>query len=90
MQPFILALSRKQPSGNRRTAEQDEQLAPIAISHEIGRPLDCLLRGPARRYPQISDEFVQHGISQPRDLRVPREQESQGLQQVLGYWRRLE
>jgi hypothetical protein len=48
---------------NRRTAKEHEELAPTAISHDIGRPLDRFLRGPVRCHPQPFDDFIQYRMA---------------------------
>jgi hypothetical protein len=73
--PIIGALSRKQPSGDRRTAQHEEKLSPVAVSHEIGRPLDRLLRGPARSDPQVPHDLIQHRMTKHREFDVFRQKE---------------
>ena len=75
MQPFIGTVSRKPPTGNRRAAEHHEELAPVAISHNIGRPLDRFFRGSVRCHPQSFDDCIQHRMAQHWESNVPCQQE---------------
>jgi hypothetical protein len=66
MHSFLRALSCEQPPDERCTAQQDEWLAPIAVAHEIRRPLDRLIGSSPRRDPQFPNQIIERRRSECR------------------------